>query len=94
MRSSIEHDLRKVLDIVGNQLVSLKCDHPLLYRSSQPTFPPTLPFKVAGLPRLRFLEINGTMLEGVRTFMIPARQPHCVLTSAHSSIRASYLMMM
>lgn len=68
-----EHGLQTVLRIVGPQLVSLRCEQ------SQRTFPgndrhtvspPTIAFKIAALPRLRFLEVTDTISdEGVCEFL-------------------------
>ena len=63
---TMEDGLSELLGILGNQLVSLKCEPASLSFEGRPIPPPTVPFKVAILPRLRYLEVAELMHEGVR----------------------------
>lgn len=83
-------DLKRVLRIVGHQLVSLKYDPPAKSPPLGPVAPPIFPFKIADMPRLRFLDVIEIMHDNVRISKIEARRRERVLTSAsYSSIRAS-----
>ena len=66
----MEGGLRAVLSVVGHQLVSLACDRPA--NGSDDNYlisPPTVAFKVAALPCLRFLEVEDLVSGGVSVFL-------------------------
>lgn len=63
----MEGGLRAVLNVLGHQLVSLKYKGTLRGNDGGPVTPPTIAFKAAALPRLRFLEVSDSMDGGVRT---------------------------
>lgn len=73
--------LQEVLDIVGDQLVSLKCGPIPPGYDGPPVNPPTVPFRVAALPRLRYLEVGELMYYNrVRRFLTPAKRRLPMLT--------------
>ena len=76
--------MREVLDIVGDQLVSLRCDVARLPEEDILP-PPTFPFKIATLPRLRYFELVELMSR-VRTPTNPARRSSSMLTRSMSSL--------
>lgn len=74
--------MREVLDIVGDQLISLRCDVARLPEEDILP-PPTFPFKIATLPRLRYFEFIS---KPVRTPTNPARRSSVMLTRSMSSL--------
>ena len=75
--------LQEVLDIVGDQLVSLKCRHIFSGYEGPLVNPPTVPFRVAALPRLRYLRVEELINNRVRRFL-----DSCKAATSRADIRA------
>ncbi|EPS94516.1 hypothetical protein FOMPIDRAFT_1043901 [Fomitopsis schrenkii] len=67
----MENGLQAVLRVVGHQLVSLKYEMAFRGNGGGPVNPPTIAFKFATLPRLRFLEVWDIMEEGFQSIFVP-----------------------